>query len=195
MAVGQVASVACCGAFCDYLIRYNSFKMKTHIFMPIVLFLGVLCVYASPLPDKADLLAENTVIARYEGTVDHPCMFRTAQCPDHCDHATRLAHFRVLENKRYVNCSEYGDGRLNPGDTAVVDVLKDIPGQEKIIAQSIASLSPGDCVLLTIAHYYVQQEQCNFPVRPAIEIRVLNKRQNADQTQQPERERQEREGK
>ncbi len=162
--------------------------MKSYFFVLIVLLLNVLCASASSPPDKADLLAENTVIARYEGTVNQPCMFRTAQCPDHCNHATRLARFLVLENKGYVNRSEYGDGRLNPGDIAVVDVFKSIPGQKQSIAQSISSLTPGDRVLLTIAHYYVRQKQCNFPVRPATDIKVLDKYQKAGQAQQPESE-------
>ena len=166
-------------------------KMIQRFLVFIVFLLGSFCACASSLPGKADLLAENTVIARYEGTVDHPCMFRTAQCPDHCGHATRLAHFRVLKNVHYASCSKYGDGRLNPGETTVVDVLKDIPGQERSIAQLIASLKKGDCVRLTIAHYYMHQGQCHFPVRPAIEILLLNQSQNAGQTQQPESKRDE----
>lgn len=166
-------------------------KMIPHLLAPVILLLGVLFASASPLPDRADLLAENTVIARYEGTVDHPCMFRTTLCPDYCDHATRLAHFHVLENVRYVSYSKYGDGKLNPGDTAVVDVHKDIPGQEQSIVQCIASLRPGDCVRLTLAHHYVHQKQCSFPVRPATEILLLNECHNAGQAQQPESKRKE----
>lgn len=146
------------------------------IVLPILLIaLGFAVVWymqasSSSLPEKAELLASNTVLAEFTGVQDQPCRFMTTLCPDRCDHATRLASFKVLENKAYEHPGKYGDDKLSPGDTAVVDVQKDIPGQPAEIAQTISRLTPGDVVTLTIVHYYVQQGQGQFPVRPAVSI-------------------------
>lgn len=141
--------------------------------------MGALCVAAvscransaavvPPAPENAELLACNSVRARFTGVQTLPCRFMTALCPHRCDHATRLASFEVLENLAYAKHGEYGDAKLSPGDTAVVDVQKPILGQPADIPQRIAQLKPGDVVKLTICHYYVKQEQGHFPVRPAV---------------------------
>ncbi len=119
------------------------------------------------------MLATNTVVARYEGTHFHPCRHMTALCPDRCDHATSLAHFRVLRNEHYQKTGKYGDDELKEGDTAMVDVLRDVPGQDASVAQFISHLKPGDTVRFTLNHYYVQQNQGFFPVRPVVSIEKL----------------------
>ncbi len=144
--------------------------MKTTL---IAALLSGVCAYATPLPEKADMLASNTVVARYEGTHFHPCRHMTALCPDRCDHATSLAHFRVLRNEYYRKSGVYGDDKLKEGDTAMVDVRKDVPGQDTSVAQLISRLKPGDTVRFTVNHYYVQQNQCSFPVRPVVSIEKL----------------------
>lgn len=130
---------------------------------------------ASSLPEKADLLASNTVVAEYQQTVEHPCRFMTALCPDRCDHATQLAEFKVVSNEQYEHPGKYGDDKLEPGAMAVVDVKKNVPGQSPKVASFISSLKPGDKVLLTINHYYVQQGQGQFPVRPVVKIQKAGK--------------------
>ncbi len=140
-----------------------------------VSLLSALLASAAPLPEKADLLASNTVLALYEGTHFHPCRHMTALCPDRCDHASSLAHFRVLRNVRYQKIGQYGDDKMNEGDTAMVDVRRDIPGQDAQVAQFISQLKPGDAVLITINHYYIQQEHNFFPVRPVVSIKIAQK--------------------
>lgn len=125
---------------------------------------------AAPLPEKADMLATNTVVAKYVDTVDIPCRFMTTLCPDKCNHATKLAQFEVLSNENYEHPGQYGDEKLEKGSIASVDVKKDIPGQSPEVAKLISELKPGDEVKLTITHYYVQQGQGHFPVRPAVSI-------------------------
>lgn len=125
---------------------------------------------AAPLPEKADMLATNTVVAQYVDTVDVPCRFLTAFCPDKCDHATKLAQFSVISNENYEKPGQYGDEKLEPGAVAVVDVKKDILGQAPEVAKLISELKPGEKVRLTITHYYVQVGQGQFPVRPAVSI-------------------------
>ena len=125
------------------------------------------------LPKDAELLAGNTVIARYTGVQEQPCRFMTALCPDRCNHATRLANFEVLENVHYEKNSQYGDDKLAPGDTAVVDVKKEVIGQPESVVKTISGLKPGDVVRLTISHLYVKQGQGQFPARPAVQIELV----------------------
>lgn len=129
---------------------------------------------SAPLPEKAELLASNTVLAKYMQTVDLPCRYMTALCPDKCDHATKLAQFEVVANENYTHPGQYGDEKMEPGSTAVVDVQKDIIGQSPAVAKFISKLKKGDQVRLTITHYYVQQGQGQFPVRPAVSIERVN---------------------
>ena len=139
----------------------------------VTLFLAGLSACAAPLPEKADLLATNTELAQYEGTRHHPCRHMTALCPDRCDHATTLAHFRVLSNENYKKLGEYGDEKIKEGDIAMVDVLKEVPGQDATVTETITRLKQGDTVRITINHYYVQVGQSFFPVRPAVKIEAV----------------------
>lgn len=125
------------------------------------------------LPAESELLASNTVLARFSGVQEQPCRFMTALCPHRCDHATRLASFEVLENLSYSKPGKYGDEMLSPGSFAVVDVQKPVLGQPADIAQRISRLRPGDVVKLTICHYYVKQGQGQFPVRPAVLLELV----------------------
>lgn len=153
--------------------------MKKTLLFFVSCVLGVLAVLGgrafltpaavgAPLGGCAELLASNTVLARYVGEQSIPCRFMTALCPDRCDHATRLATFQVVENLDYVKNGEYGDEKLAPGDSAVVDVQKPVPGQPVDIPQRISCLAVGQLVKLTICHYYLKQGQGQFPVRPAV---------------------------
>jgi len=126
---------------------------------------------ASPLPGKADLLASNTVIAEYVDTVHLPCRFRTALCPDRCDHASDVSRFRVLENKDYRHSGQYGDEKAEKDSILMVDARKDVPGQNDAdIHQKLSELKPGDKVEMTVAHYYVHDDGSHYPVRPVVRL-------------------------
>ena len=133
-------------------------------------------LFASPLPEKAELLATNTVIARFDGLRDIPCRFMTADCPDKCDHATKVAGFTVLVNENYAKPGKYGDDKAEVGSVVMVDVKKLTPGQDdnKVFAL-IDSLQPGDTVCLTQDHYYVDTERAAYPVRPVTKIEKVEK--------------------
>ena len=128
---------------------------------------------ASPLPEKADLLAQNTVVARYIGSQHRPCFFRTAQCPDRCGHATTVAFFEVLSNEQYSKPGEYGDDKAEPGSRLVLDVQRDIPGQSEETRETLQQLTPGEKLRLTVTHYYVNVDNCHFPVRPVTQLEKL----------------------
>ena len=128
---------------------------------------------ASPLPEKADLLASNTVTAQFLGMQERPCYFRTALCPDRCDHALKAAQFRVLSNEAYEKPGEYGDDKAEAGNMLLVDARNDVPGQPDDMLQKLAELKPGQVVRLTQKHYYADLGEVVMPVRPITELEVL----------------------
>lgn len=132
-------------------------------------------VFASPLPQKADLLASNTVTAQYLGTRHLPCMGRTALCPDRCGHAASVAVFRVISNEAYAKPGKYGDDKAEPGSEILIDAKADVPGQEAAVQETLASLTPGDTVRLTQKHYYADLGDVLMPIRPVTELKVTEK--------------------
>lgn len=130
---------------------------------------------AAPMPEKAELLASNTIVAEYTGTVERPCMFRTALCPDRCDHAATIASFRVLKNVDYQRPGKYGDDKAEVGSVVMVDLRRDEPGQDPSVNQTIRSLKPGDTVQLTQDHYYGQVGCAMTPFRPVRKIEKVER--------------------
>lgn len=128
---------------------------------------------AASMPHKAELLAANSVRAHYLGTQDIPCRHHTADCPDKCNHATRVALFRVWVNENYEKHSEYGDDKMNPGDIVQVDIQKPTPGQDNAaIFAFVARLKPGNTVRFTQAHYYGDFGHAMMLFRPITHIEV-----------------------
>ena len=75
------------------MTRAGLMSLAAALFVPAMLT-------AAPLPEKADLLATNTVVAVYRGKVKPPCRFLTSECPDHCGHSREQAVFTV-KNSSY----------------------------------------------------------------------------------------------
>ena len=132
-------------------------------------------VTAAPLPEKADLQAENTVSAQYLGTRSLPCMGRTALCPDKCGHAVSVAVFRVIANESYSKPGKYGDDKAEPDSEILIDTKADTPGQDAEVLTTLASLTPGDKVKLTQKHYYADLGNAMMPIRPVTELKVMEK--------------------
>ena len=145
--------------------------MKSKLFLMIAALLP--SVVASPLPEKADLLASNTVIAQYVGTVERPCYFRTALCPNRCDHAMKAAKFRVISNEAYEKPGKYGDDKADAGNMMMVEARQDVPGQPEGMLKKLAELKPGQVVRLTQKHYYADLGTVVTPIRPVTELEVL----------------------
>ena len=130
-------------------------------------------VIASPLPEKADLLASNTVTAQFVGMKERPCHFRTALCPDRCDHAMKAAQFRVLSNESYEKPGKYGDDKAEAGNMLLIDARNTVPGQPDDMLQKLADLKPGQVVRLTQKHYYADLGEVVTPIRPVTQLEVL----------------------
>lgn len=145
--------------------------MKSAILSRILV--GIAACAGMGIAAESELLARNTVVAQYENTVERPCRFMTADCPDRCDHATRVAIFRVLKNEDYAKLGEYGDDKMQEGGNLAIDILKDEAGQAPEVRQLISSLKQGDRVRMTIHHNYVKDETANYPARPVVNIERL----------------------
>lgn len=145
--------------------------MNSKLFLMLAALLPA--VVASPLPEKADLLASNTVTAQYVGAIYRPCHFRTADCPTRCGHGTHAAQFRVLTSESYEKAGKYGDEQAAPGNMILIDVKKDVPGQPDGMLQKLKELKPGQIVRLTQKHYYADLGTIVTPIRPVTELEVL----------------------
>lgn len=142
----------------------------------IALFSAASTLFAAPMPEKAELLASNTVVAHYMGTIEQPCRHLTADCPDKCDHATKAARFRVLKNEAYQQLGKYGDEAIAPGSIMYVDVKKLTPGQDDAaLFNFIDTIKVGDTVRLTQKHYYGQIGNAMLPFRPVTAIEKVEK--------------------
>lgn len=111
-----------------------------------------------------EVLAVNEVIATYLGTRHIPCMFRTALCPDHCDHARDLAVFNVTKYLKYEKPGKYGDDQVTEflWDTKPsADTNKLHPEYLEIVKK----LKEGQQVKISWTHYYVHDETGAFPER------------------------------
>lgn len=140
--------------------------MKT-ILQTICVLIASGSLYASPLPQDAKLLASNSVEAHYLGTLEIPCRHMTADCPDKCNHATKVARFRILKNTGYKQHAAYGDEPLAPGSMLHIDIKNPTPGQEDAaLFTFISNLKTGDKVRLTQQHYYGKQGGVMSPFRP-----------------------------
>lgn len=149
--------------------------MKT-ILQTISVLIASGALYASPLPQDAKLLATNSVETHYLGTLERPCRHLTADCPDKCNHATKVARFRVLKNMDYQQNSEYGDEKILPGSILEVDIKNPTPGQEDAAVFSfISKLKVGAKVRLTQKHYYGKINNLSEPFRPITHIEVDEK--------------------
>lgn len=138
-----------------------------------LLIAAVPALFATPMPEKADLLASNTVRAHYLGTLDIPCRHLTADCPDKCNHATRVARFRVLQNQDYQKSGEYGDDKMEPGSIVMIDIKNPTPGQkDSQLFSFIGKLEVGATVRFTQAHYYGDLGHAMLPFRPVTHIEV-----------------------
>ncbi len=136
--------------------------------------------YAVAAEGESELLARNTVLAVYENTVEQPCRFMTADCPDRCDHATRAAIFRVLKNEDYAKPGRYGDDKMEADSHVYINIRKDEPGQAPHVRKLISELKPGDRVRMTVHHNYIKDESAQYPARPVVQMERVSASDGGD---------------
>lgn len=138
--------------------------MKNLLFLMLAAVAPAL--FAAPLPPKADLLAENTVVAQYVAVREMPCHFRTALCPDRCGHAKKVALFLIKQNENYAKHGQYGDEKAEAGQLLMIDMKEEPAGQPAEVTKTLQGLKVGDVVRLTQKHYYADFGMVVEPVRP-----------------------------
>ena len=117
-----------------------------------------------------DALSHHDVLAEFLRIEHIPCRFLTTLCPDHCDHATDVAVFKVLKYNEYKLNEKYGDEKQ---EIIYVDVKKKIPRQEPQIAEIALELKPGQNVRLIYDHIYIEQDGVQSPARPCLAIDLI----------------------
>ncbi len=123
--------------------------------------------------DRA-LLSRHSTVATFGGVREQPCRHLTSLCPHQCGHAASVALFNIVDYLEYEKPGQYGDEQATVfhvrvsggtgGDTAPPDV-----------AALIATLAPGDRVLLDWRHEYVTNTwegggSAKFPERPVTKL-------------------------
>lgn len=117
-----------------------------------------------------DLLSHHDTICEFLGIEHFPCRCMTADCPDHCDHASDVAVFKVLEYKEYKLCDKYGDEKQ---DTIMCEIKKKVFNQDPAIAEECKKLKKGQKVEVVYDHLYVHDHWGSSPERPVISIKEL----------------------
>ena len=140
----------------------------------LLTLLAIPVLQASPMPENAQVLASNSFEAAYLGLMELPCRGMTADCPDKCGHATKVARFRVIRNVDYAQNSEYGDEKVAPGSIVMVDVKKPTPGQDDAaIFELIDKLEHGNKVIMTQEHCYGEIGNLMTPFRPVTKLEII----------------------
>ena len=135
----------------------------------MILFLSFLLIQTNR---KEQILAIQEVIATYEGTRHIPCMFRTALCPDHCDHAKDVAVFKIKEYTKYEKLNKYGDDKTDEflWDLKVQsDNNKLHPEYLKIVK----TLKPGQNVRIHWTHFYITNDGASYPERSVTYFEII----------------------
>ncbi|KAH0793952.1 hypothetical protein GPJ56_002164 [Histomonas meleagridis] len=116
-----------------------------------------------------EILAIHNVTATFDGIEHRPCMFRTALCPDRCNHAKDLAVFTINEYINYEKKSEYGDEKQ---EKFYVDINPNAIDnkQDPQILEFINNLKKGDKVKILWEHIYVNNEGNMYPERQVRKI-------------------------
>ena len=111
-----------------------------------------------------DTLATNSTISVFEGIIKQPCMFRTALCPDKCNHSKEIAKFKIIEYLEYTKPSEYGDDKQ---DFFYADINSNAEEnkQKKEFIDFIKTLKEGDKIKLNWDHIYINNNGSRYPER------------------------------
>lgn len=122
-----------------------------------------------PAKEVRKLLSSHSTLAEFTGITFQPCRHRTAQCPNQCTHAGKVASFKVIKYIDYKKPGKYGDGKGTSFCTMVENQLGNakIPAATLII---INSLKKGDTVRLSWNHDYVTRNRSSFPERTIIKL-------------------------
>lgn len=107
------------------------------------------------------MMATNTVTASFVG-LRHLAVQRVdQQQPD----TVQVAVFQVTSNLDYRRFNRFADGMLTPGMQYTIAMNKELPGQPAEYVDTIASLQPGDAVVMRVDHLYLLNGQAGESIR------------------------------
>lgn len=124
----------------------------------------------SGMRGNCDLMASNTVRARFLGLKDVPVPTLDDQAPA----TAQAAIFEVVENLAYRKYVRYGDGQLKQGARFTVAMDKALPGQPASVVDTISQMKPGDEAAMKVDHLFLFGEDENKSIRPCTRIARRN---------------------
>lgn len=116
---------------------------------PLVTSLTTQAEEAQP-KESYKVLSTHITEAVYQGTIERPCRFLTAECPDRCNHGGTAAQFKITRYLKYDKPGKYGDAK-----TEQFTVMLKSPEMEQTMIDQIKSLKPGSSIKLNWEHRYV----------------------------------------
>ncbi len=110
---------------------------------------------------NCDMMASNTVLATFVGLRD-----LTVQSVDQTTPTTvQVAVFQVTDSLSYHRMNRFADGRLQPGMQFTIAMNKELPGQPAEYVDVIATMQPGENVVMRVDHLYLMHEQAGESIR------------------------------
>lgn len=111
--------------------------------------------------------------AIFEDAIFRPCMFRTALCPDRCNHSKYLARFKITEYLEYNKLNEYGDEK---SEVVFFDYKDDdVLDQDVKLSELIPKLRKNSVVYLDWNHIYVNDNnKSHYPARPIKRLELIS---------------------
>eukprot|EP00668_Euglena_longa_P040988 GGOE01053941.1.p1 GENE.GGOE01053941.1~~GGOE01053941.1.p1 ORF type:complete len:241 (+),score=62.91 GGOE01053941.1:31-723(+) len=119
---------------------------------------------------SSEVLSIHETEAKFSGLQNVPCHFRTALCPDRCNHGGDAASFEIVSYLRYVKPGQHGDPQKVKFQVKLSDA--------GLFADRIRALSEGQTVRLNWVHEYVtiEDQEGRKTHRPERTITLLETR-------------------
>ncbi|KAK8865075.1 hypothetical protein M9Y10_010606 [Tritrichomonas musculus] len=111
-----------------------------------------------------EVLAVNETIATFTQLEHVPCHFRTALCPDRCNHATDVAVFKIDQYVKYEKLGKYGDDKVEEFYWDLKPTAESSKLHPEYLEQ-VKALKPGEKVKLNWSHFYVSEDGVQTPER------------------------------
>ncbi len=130
--------------------------------------------------EKRTTLARHEAVAEYQGMNCHRCAGRTALCPDRCGHSGMMASFLIHKHLKHARNPECGDPEKDRFVVMLDDHHRSCRPTAPKLNNVVASLQPGDAVLLFWTHDGVALDDQSWPERV---VSVLEKIASLGSTQ------------
>ena len=124
----------------------------------------------APIEGNCDLMASNTVRAGFVGLRDLTVQRIDQDAPS----TVQVAVFQVIDSLGYRCFNRFGDGQLTPGTQFTIAMNKELPGQPVANVDTIATLQPGEEVIMRVDHLYLRTGQEGESIRACARLARAN---------------------